>query len=155
MHDRRVVVLHRVLEIDFPVAGEVVLAPAHADHVGQAIGLELLREVTEILPQSASCRAESDEDEAVPGLEPDRVESVGALVEVPGLLHARGADQVAIQTIGPAVIRTDDAATIPLAVEHAGAAVPARVCEGANLARAIAGDEHGLYDEMVGRVVPR
>src|SRR5262249_45082865 len=144
MHGRSVVVLHRVLEIYLPVAGEIVFPTPHADHVGHVVGPKPLRKITQILAQAWDARIETDENEPIPSLEPETMEAIGLLVEVEGLLHRRGADEVTVKGIGPAVVRAGNDPAIALAVEEAGAAVTAAIGEGADLVIAVPYDDHGI-----------
>src|SRR5262249_51642239 len=76
MHGRSVVVLHRVLEIYLPVAGEIVFPTPHADHVGHVVGPKPLRKITQILAQAWDARIETDENEPLPSREPQPLAAI-------------------------------------------------------------------------------
>src|SRR5205814_9703618 len=69
MNGGGVIVLHRVLDIEFPVAGEIVFVAPHADHVGETVGGEACREIAEIFSERLPVSGEIDEEESSPVLD--------------------------------------------------------------------------------------
>ena len=115
--------------------------------------VEVLDEIAELVAQRRPLRRQVDEDEALPGLEPDRREAVRLEAEVVEILGVLGPDELALEVVDPGVVRAleaDDPAARLL--DHGGAAVAADVVEGVQPAVAIADDDEVLavdLDEQV------
>ena len=125
----RVVRLHRVFENQLPVAARLErdlqvqrMRPSRceAKRCGRS-------------PSDSSERwpvgGEIGEQEAVPGLHPQRHEAVLDAVEALGILHVGAAKRLAICAIAPRVVRANDPASVPPALEEHGAAVAADIGE--------------------------
>ena len=153
MDGRRVVILHRVFDIELPVAREVVFLAARAHHVLEAIGCESLDCIAEMLHQRRALRIEVHEYEAAPAFEPDRDEAVVGLVESDDPLHSGRAHELSAERVRPGVIGTTDGGTAAAAGKEPRAAMPARVGKGVQLARTVADDDDGFAEQVGGDVV--
>ena len=130
VHGRGVVVLHRVLDVELPVAVEVVVLAAHQLEGLEPVRAELLRQIAEPRFEVHAVVREADEDESGPDAEPDRGEAAALPVEPARLLHAAAAGERAVEPVGPGVVGADDGAAAPGVVEQPGAAMAAGVGQG-------------------------
>ena len=71
VHHRQVVLLHRVLDVDLPVAVHLVDPLAHQREIVEGVGPHQLGEVAEVIGQRRRVVVEIDEDEAAAGLQPE------------------------------------------------------------------------------------
>ena len=69
VHAGHVVRLHGVLDVDLPVAGEVILPATHAGHRVETVGRGDFRKISQECRQIDGVRIEVDEHESGPGLE--------------------------------------------------------------------------------------
>src|SRR4051794_10743801 len=77
---------------------------------------------------------EVDEDKRTPGLNPHREEAEASLVEVLNTLELGSGHQVAVESIGPAMVATLQRLAIALACSHVARPVSTDVVESAQLA---------------------
>ena len=127
-----VVLLHGVLHEKLPVAGDVVIEPAHAAHHAEVVRAELRREIAEVLDHAGPRLREAHEDEPLPHLGAHRRQAPLRAVEPRPVLHPRRAQQAAVGAVGPRVVRAHDRPAPAMALEQARAPVAAAVGERAD-----------------------
>src|SRR6202011_5746695 len=88
----------------------------------------------EDLAQRGCLVVEVGKDEGTPALDADRDQAEIGLAEVLGAVHLARNLEPAVEPVGPAVIRTLQAATVALREHHLGGAMAADVVEAAQRA---------------------
>ena len=126
-----VVVLQRVLEQQLPVAADLVAVAADGHHLGQPVGGKLGRIAAEMGRKIGPACGEGDENKAVPDLMPHGDEGVVRGLEALDPVHVRRGGEAAVESVGPAVVGTDDRAAIARAVQQRGATMAAGIAEDA------------------------
>jgi|GEM_PF-6916250 len=166
MHPGQVVVLHEVFPDELVVRLDLVVAGTDDLPLLESIAPEPLGEVAELLAEGGRLRIEVEEDEEAPGVDLHGQEAVVRLVEtlhpahVENALHVlgdvraleeRGAQALAVEVVGPAVVGALDALA-PQAVgplrEELGGAMAAHVVEGAQLPGLVAADDDGASGHL-------
>ena len=122
MDDRAVQAFVVVLHDQLPVGAHVVFDALHHPQIRHRPGSKAGRKIAELRAQRRLAPAEVDEDVPVPHLARDAMKREVVAREPVDGVHLRRADQPSIQIVGPAVIRTLDAAG-----KGAGAGVTERV----------------------------
>ena len=150
VHHRQVVLLHRVLDVDLPVAVHLMDALAHQREIVEPVGPHQFGEVAEVVGQRRRVVVEIDEDEAAAGLQPELAQPVPGGIEVLRPFHPRRAVEPAVEIVHPAVIGAGEGAAVALAVRHRGSAVAAVVGERAELPVPAADDQDRHADIVDG-----
>ena len=158
MRDRAVVALEEVLDADLPVAGVLVrLGPrveAERGHV-DAVGLEEVGQLAEMVGERRRVGIRVDEDERPPRVDRHRGETEAGRVE-PGLAFRAGrASQRTVEAVGPGVVRALDRLAARVAVAEEVPTVAADVDEAAELVVPAAREEDGKRPGPGRRQLPR
>ena len=153
MNDVDVVVVHRVLGHELPVAVELQL-----ELLGEADLLllekpEVARERRDEIGQGLGRGIEGNENPALPNVEPQRGQAARCRIEPLRRAHQRRANEVAGEVVGPAMVGAAELLGVALTGRDLDTAVAAHVGEGAEPAGGIAGDDDGLVHDAHGHVV--
>src|SRR5262249_34754015 len=114
MHDRDVVPLEIVVDVDLPVAADDPALARSGAHGLEAPRRQPLRQVFESLDERRRRRIQVDEKEAEPALEPEFRERLLFLVEVLDAVELRRVDEAPVQGIAPAVVTAAEGLTTSL-----------------------------------------
>ena len=112
MHVRQVVALEEVVDVDLPVARELVAVAAQVAHRGQVDRRDAFGDAGVDLVERRHVVAQRHEHQALPFVHAQRRQADVLDLEVAGVLHLRRAAQLAGEGVGPAVV---------LAVQRLGA----------------------------------
>ena len=139
MHERQMIALDEVLDRQLPIRLQLETQPAAAAQQAEVVIGPALLQRGEMLGERRGRRVEIDEDDGAPERTLDGDEAVRRLVEPfmrvdAGAAEAGGAHQLAVQRVGPGVVGADHGGALGRGGDELGAAVPADVVEGADLA---------------------
>ena len=104
VHHRQVIALEVVVDVDLPVAGDLVVLPHHPPH---ALGVEVrraLRDVLEEIAERRGLRIDVDEDERTPACHLHRLQVHVGGREALHTFHLRRAKQIPLQVVRPPVV---------------------------------------------------
>src|SRR6266478_12499 len=134
-----------VVDVDLPVAGDVVFLAIEEVQFAQAQGLTTSHQATQEITQRLGLKIEIDEYEGLPDLRLHRDQTVIATLEILHTDEFRHSFQGAVQTIVPAMIGAMQERGDPAGFgNHLGGMMPTDVVEGAQLAIASA-DGHDRF----------
>ena len=147
---RAVQALVVVLGDRLPVGLDLVEALAADRELGGAISVEPSGEVADDLRDRRRLPTEVDHDQPADDLGSQRHEPVAGGVEILDPLGRPGAEELAVEAVGPRVVRAGDPSAGPTALllEEPSAAVPADVVKGARDAVLAADDEEALVADL-------
>ena len=157
MHDRQVIALEEVVDVDLPVAGHLPGVASRIAQRGQIERGDALDDAAIDLVEARRVVAQCNEHESLPFPHPQRRQADVPDVEICGILHLRCAEQLPLLVVEPAVVlaahRVHAAAT---AMSERTRAVPADVREGAQHPVTASQQQHRrsghLLDDMVARL---
>jgi hypothetical protein len=149
----QVIVLVEDFQERLPVARDLELAPAGADHVAQRPGRVQTGEVAEPIGKRLDVVVEADERETLAGIRAQRDQSVLLEREILRLVHAGRHQEAAVQGVGPAVEGAANRPAVAVAFEQLGTAVAAGIGECAQRALVVPEHDDGRPADVQGRVV--
>src|SRR5580704_2147281 len=144
MDDRNVVRIEVVVDVDLPVAIDVVIAALGHLQIGEGKFFGKLRDITEEYRKRGSVCVEIDEQKLLPGFQSQRHHAHGGAIEKRDAIHFGRANQLAIQRVRPAVIGALKHMTAAFALSNWSGAMPANVAEGAENPFFVADNHHRL-----------
>ena len=152
------VALPEVLDEELPVGRDVVLDPVRPAQGLEPVPLEVGPEPPELRPERQRVLRQIEPHEPAPHGDVDGVQGEVRLPEVRDPHHVGRSLQVAVEAVGPRVVRARDPVTGEPAAgrlaEH-GASVPAHVVEGVDLSGLVAHDDDALAGHVAEGVLPR
>ncbi len=149
-----VILLHRVLHVDLPVARDDPLDRARAAEIREAVRADALVEVPQPFAEPDRVAVEVHEDESAPGLEPDFRQAVVRQLESLDVLHAAGAAEASGGVVGPAVIGASERSRVARPLEHLGPAMAAGVRQRAQRPVETANDDDRNAGHVDAEIVP-
>src|SRR6266478_5940552 len=114
-----------VVDKHFPVAMDVVSAPVKVAQFADAEGRDALDETAKKFGERRRLVVQVDEDEALPGFDPDRDEAVLRKIKILDAFELRHPLQGAIEAVVPAVVRTMQQRSLAAGLSYDGSGMVA------------------------------
>ncbi|MCY1221034.1 hypothetical protein D9M72_330750 [compost metagenome] len=149
----QVITFHEVLSQDLPVGVPDVLFLEGLDVVLHAVVGDEVFELAQVFGNRRQAVIEGHVHPALPYLATHAGQLVVALAEPALAMHLRRSAQFPLQVIAPRVVRTDDGAHIPAALQQYRHAMQADVGKRADFVLVVAQHHHRLASDVAGHVI--
>src|SRR5258708_7468380 len=151
MSDGNVIALEIVIDVNFPIAVDDVVAALGELQALELKTTRLLRNFTEISRERHRVWIEINKDKLPPGFQPKRKHAHGAAVQEFDAFHIGSADQAAIERVGPTVVGATENIFAAAAKRDGARAMTANIAEGAKSSLLVANDHDRFPDDFCGK----